>query len=369
MKQTGSIYYNTDKNVHDALRNKKFGKKVIVDQLKDRGIFVSHQDEKEDLIEYCSPIFTDYHNQNFIHEILDDTKPRTNYQSREIKADIDVSEIRGLCQQIVSDREAKGESTKVHYSPDSNIITIQSSYTEPDYSKSVMSQNLTRTSNIRVEKTDEGLKVRGHSDEKSVSMSKDLINLIKEEDKDRAVDEILISLEAITDPIARSEFFHLLISNVDGYKIDDVKSVDVNHPKNSNSTEDGEEEEVIGFIKRAVLNGGSVLNSPEFKSLNDADFYVTKVKWSATSEELNGDKVDFSAEFKSTDTCTDFIYSVLRIYNRKKDGDYIKHGSTPSEIEKNILLPLVEKSALEAYQSIINKYGENPDTDFDESNE
>lgn len=368
MKQTGSIYYNTDKNVHDALQNQKFGKKVLTDQLKDRGIFVSHQDEKEELIEYCSPIFTDYHNQNFIHEILDDTKPRTNYQSRAIKADIDVSKIRELCQQIVSESEAKGESTKVHYSPDSNIITIQSSYTEPDYSKSVMSQNLTRTSNIRIEKTSEGLKVRGHSDEKSVNMSKDLISLIRQDDNDRTVDEILISLEAITEPIARSEFFHLLISNVDGYKIDDVKSVDVNHPKNLDST-DEDEEEIIGFIKRAVLNGGSVLNSPEFKSLDDAGFYVTKVKWSATSEELNGDKVDFSAEFKSTDTCADFNYSVLRIYNRKKDGEYIKHGKSPSEIEKNTLLPLLENSASEAHQAIINKYGENSEMDFDDSNE
>ena len=368
MKQTGSIYYNTDKNVHDALQNRKFGKKVLTDQLKDRGIFVSHQEEKEELVEYCSPIFTDYHNQKFIHEVLDDTKPRSNYQSTKIETTIEASEIREICQKIVEEREAIGESTKIHISPDSKIITIQSSYTEPDYSKSVMSQNLTRTSNIRIEKTEDGLKVRGYSDDKSLSMSKDLIGLIRDENADRTVDEIIISLEAITDSIARSEFFHRLISNINGYKIDDVKSVDVNHPKNSNSNEgDEEEEDIIGFIKKAVLNGGSVLNSPEFKSLNDSDFYVTKIKWSAVSEELNGDKVDFSAEFKSTDTCTDFNYSVISIYNKKKDGEYTKNGKSPSDIEKNTLLPLIEKSASEAHQFIIDKYGEKPD--LDESNE
>lgn len=364
----GYLYYKTDKDVFDALHSQKFSKAKIIQQLKDRGILVSSEDEKDDLIEYVSPLFLNYHDQRFIIDTLNKQSNRKTFTTTKISANllngnekIDTKEfIANLVQDIKKNRETNhSEIIDIHRNQDGSYV-VKSSYTEADYSKSVMSQNLTQTVEFKIWEDDEGLiSVRASNSNKTAQLLNEITDEVRKIDK--SADKYLIELSAFPDSSIRNEFFFTLLESLEGFENINVKSI---YTANINEANISEEGELLPHVNRLDLNGNAVTNSKRFQDLKSEGYYITKIEWSSNKAMYKGEKVEFLAEFKDHKNCNNFLYAPLRIFKAKDNGDY---NLTPSDMLPSVqadLLSILEKGAISSHKKITAKYsnGENSTT-------
>lgn len=82
-KIKGLSFYKTDKDIFDQLHQRTPSKASILEHLKQRGLLISHEEEKEELAEMISPWFTSYFDQKFIvGELGGETRKKSIIQQR-----------------------------------------------------------------------------------------------------------------------------------------------------------------------------------------------------------------------------------------------------------------------------------------------
>lgn len=356
MIKHGHLYYKSDKDVFDALHNRKFGKKVITEQLRDRGVLVSIEDNDEDMVEYASLLFLNYHDQQFISETLNSRSQKKNFKSWEITADLPSEDnddfLKELTKDVKNDLEKEGfDSLDVTKMNDGSYL-ITTTYTETDYSKSLMTQNLTKSSEVRIwQDAENGIKLRGTEDKKTDLLFDKIQNKIKDVDNSSSV--FFIELSSILDSKARSEFFIELIKGIKGFVPTNVKSVSTSTINTPEASEDGD---IPPHVNKLLLTGNSVTQSEQFNDLNKAGYFITRIVWSAVQDKPLGDKFEFSAEFKDNRNCRDFSYTPLRFYSCKENGEYNISPNKLPDITISSLLTLIEDSAIIVHRSIVEKY-------------
>mgnify|MGYP000049335930 CR=1 FL=1 len=180
------------------------------------------------------------------------------------------------------------------------------------------------------------------------------------------LEEEVISLENFVLPEARSLFFDELIKSISGYRLENVSSVDVYHKidnlEDSLDEENEDEDEsssYAGFIRKAALAGGGVLESAEFNQLHSSGFFICKIVWTVVDELPGGDIVELEAQFGTPSSCTDFKYLVrgVRSFNERTKTQIITKRP-PSRLETNAFNNRLEKAAKLAFDKIMYKYVE-----------
>ena len=353
-KLKGSMFYKHDKDISDALKQKTPSKNKLQNHLKNRGLLLSTEDTKEDIAEYIAPWFTSYFDQKFIVEEKGGGNTQKKYNNVEIDSEYDNNDLKDILKSIKRDKDLDMNFTVTSYE---NSTIIEDSYTEPDFTKNTLSQNIPKTAEIEIIKTSEGKTlIRSNNDEYAKKISSIIRNKLREKNPE-SYKEFVIDFSAITDSTIRTEFFFNLTKNVQGYKTTDMKSVAVDKIDSAESyeygSEEGKEDEddrTLGYIKRVMLNGGSVHQSPELMSLLDKGFYITRIEWTMESNLTSGEKLDFYAEFRDTDNCSDFMYAIQKVYTRKQDGNFTVTGKSPSTMDNKVILPNIESSAKEAFK-------------------
>ncbi|MDN3454659.1 MULTISPECIES: hypothetical protein [unclassified Psychrobacter] len=352
MSKNGYLYYNSDKDVFDALHSRKFGSQVIKEQLKDRGIIVSSQDTKDTIIDYVSQLFLNYHDQVFIVETLNNSSSRKKYNKAVLSTNMSDVDIATVVDEVkVNNSQRLNENVEITRQKDGKAFTIVTTYTEADLSKSVMSQKLTKSSEVYIWEDESGkINIRGEQDRKSKEVIEMIQDKIKSEDE--SSESYVIELSTITDSIQRNKFFKILISSLDDLEVDDVKHVSFSIIGGPDIEDDGT---LLPHVKDLVLRGNSVLESSSFNQIYQSGYYITKIEWSAIEKKLNGEKIDFSAEFSDTENCMDFNCAPLRFYKSKNDGTYQTASNKLPNIAISTLLEKIEKAAMCAHKTIIDQ--------------
>lgn len=359
-KIKGSMFYKHDKDISDALKQKTPSKNKLQNYLKNKGLLLSTEDTKEEIAEYIAPWFTSFFDQKFIVEEKGGGNTQKKYNNVEIDYEYDNNDLKEILKSIKRDKNLDMNFTVTSHE---NSTIIEDSYTVPDFTKNTLSQNIPKTAEIEIIKTSEGKTlIRLNNDEHAKKISSIIRNKLREKNPE-SYKEFVIDFSAITDSTIRTEFFFDLTRNIEGYKTTDMKSVAVDKIDGSDSYEyqdedEDEDDKTLGYIKRVMLNGGSVHQSPELMSLLDKEFYITRIEWTMESELLSGDKLDLYAEFKDTDNCSDFIYAIQKVYTRKQDGDFTVTGKSPSSMDNKVILPKIENSAKEAFKLAAQNPGE-----------
>jgi hypothetical protein len=342
-KIKGLSFYKTDKDIFDQLHQRTPSKASILEHLKQRGLLISHEEEKEELAEMISPWFTSYFDQKFIVGELGGGNSQKKHNSTEIMLDYNTQDI----QSILKDMK-KEMGFAINQAKDGSF-SITETYTKADFTKNVLSQNTQKTAEIKIEKTAEGkILVRTNADEKANKITEAIKEKLKEKNTD-SYEEFEINLSTLTEPADRTRFFIELINNIDGYNLKDVTSAFIN----KSATQQEADEEVVGYIKKIALDGDSVHTSGEFQRLTNDGFYLTKIEWTVQSEKATGDKIDLLAEFTDTVNCSGFKYGIKRVYSIKDNGEY-NSGKTPSDSDRTVILPKIELSARQSYDKIAN---------------
>lgn len=221
-KIKGLSFYKTDKDIFDQLHQRTPSKASILEHLKQRGLLISHEEEKEELAEMISPWFTSYFDQKFIVGELGGGNSQKKHNSTEIMLDYNTQDI----QSILKDMK-KEMGFAINQAKDGSF-SITETYTKADFTKNVLSQNTQKTAEIKIEKTAEGkILVRTNADEKANKITEAIKEKLKEKNTD-SYEEFEINLSTLTEPADRTRFFIELINNIDGYNLKDVTSAFIN---------------------------------------------------------------------------------------------------------------------------------------------
>lgn len=355
-KIKGSLFHKDDKNIWDALMHQTPSKKAVKTYLKSHGLLISNEDEKEDFAEYIAPWFTSFFDQKFIVEEKGGGNARKRFTNSEILIDYDKEEVKEL---LLDMKKDSGLGLNISIKSNEDSLVIEETYTKADLTKNVLSQNIPKTAEIEIKRTEDNkLLIRSNNDEQAHKIVSILKDRIKESNK-ATYDEFVISFVSLADPKARTDFFLKLINDIDGYKTVDMKSVAVSKSDASSFDQDDElDEQTLGYIKRIMLDGGSVHQSKELSNLLKAGFYITKIEWTMESKLTTGDKIDLYSEFKNTNNCSDLIYALQRVYTRNDDGTFKSTGKTASHIENSQILSKIESSAKRSFLAIQEEYTE-----------
>jgi hypothetical protein len=347
------IFYATEKDIFDALSSKKkrVTKEILFDLCLSKGILVSKEEERDDLIEYISMLPYDFVDLSAILDLIRSTTRSERKASIDVTAELSNKEINKVVNGIKKDREKYGETFKV-VSESNKKAVIQIEYPVIDFGMTPLRQRYEKVDFIEILKEDGLTKFRHPANDKMEEIAKVLIDKFKKNNENEIKEEI-ISLQSIRSPETRISFFILLIRNIDNFDLNDVSRIQVsklkeelNHEEDSDSEEIADsEDEMIGLVKKAAFDGIGLLNSEEYQNLKAKGFFISSIVWTSIERNGNGDKFQFEALFENGESCTDFVYNVKGYYKRTENGDFAVTRLPLNELQKSAYLKEIEKSA------------------------
>ena len=118
--------------------------------------------------------------------------------------------------------------------------------------------------------------------------------------------------------VRRMLTFTLLITTINGFKLDNVTSVKVEPiKKNPNDDEfdleddqnkEEAKQEALALIKNVALKGEGLLASEEYQSLQKKGFFITSIIWRSKQSSIPYPIVEFEAAFEEPDVGKGFKY-------------------------------------------------------------
>lgn len=367
-----SIYFANDKSIFDALHNKSVTRTALKTFLKDRGIFVADNVDKEILIKYISKLTFDYFERQWLVKFFENPSKREKITSQTIKSDKKIEGLSTLCSQIKEDNENSEDSYRV--STKGDTTTVQITYNDFDLSKTDLKQRVIKTAEIELQTINGDLIIRSPLNEKCKVVTENIVTKIAAINNDNITQE-KISLLSIRQPEARSHFFEELIKSISGYKLYDVTKVQVyknnvekiESDDNDDEELDSVEEQFAGFITKVALDGGGVLQSAEFQQLHKRGFYLSSVIWLVVDEIPGGEKFEVEALFSDPEQCSEFTYRVRGIYRYKsREATHNISRAIPSRSDTQMMAKLLEDASKKAYEAVVKKFGNNIDESSDE---
>lgn len=356
-KSGPSIYIPSDKNIFDALQHKKIGHSEVLRFLRNRGIIVSQSLDKGDLSKTIAGLTFDFNDYIHITKLLENPNRKEKTTRTTVKATSSNEQLVEACQKI-SKPEGGDESYKVVKKENSTILVV--TYTDVDFTKTELRQRTLKKCEVELHAEGDEVTVRMPATKKGKEISEriksSLSNIIGE-----VLEEEVISLESVTQAEARSLFFDELIKSISGYELEDVSSVDVYHEIDDLDENDEDEEtssaNFAGFIRKAALAGGGVLESAEFNQLHSRGFFISKIIWTVVDTLSGGDKIELEAQFGMPSSCTDFKYLVRYIYNyNERTQEHNVTKRTPSRVETGTFNRKLEKAAKSSFDKIMKTY-------------
>ena len=305
-----SAFFVSDKSIFDGLMQKKISKAKLLELLREKGIFLSNKVSRENIAIYVSRTFVDYYGCQKISSFLESGHKKEKLTSSIVETDIQKTELISACDSFKESMHQAGELCKI--SQQGGLTKVTVTYEEVDFSKTELRQRSTKTCEIEIESTDNGLVIRQPANSKASSFTNEIVEKISSL-KGINLKPQSVSLLGFQNPESRSFFFERLIRSLEGYLLDDVIAVSINHKSPvsadlemsidefglSSEEEEDRDQVFTGYITKAVLDGTGVLESSEFQQLHKEGFFISRIVWTAVDRDLtNNKKVEFEALFK-----------------------------------------------------------------------
>jgi hypothetical protein len=357
------IYYASDKDIFDALASKRkfFSVSVLTELCNDRGIFVSKDDEREQLIDYISTL---PHSVQDLQYILDHVQANSRAERKTstklIGEKIKDSNLTEAIDELRDCRSTKYNERYETVTTSENKVVVDIDYQDIDFGATRLKQKQEKTARIEIQKNEDGsVLIRHSANERVDSITQELVKsirtTIKDEKKESDFQQKIVDLNEIKDAELRTRFFTDLIKALNGLTLEEVSSISV-ASFNSDDDEDEVDElkqEVLGKLQSAILKGENLLETPEYKNFRSNGFYISGIRWK--SRTAKGDKIVFVCSFEDADKCIGLEYDVKGKFEFK-DEDYLKTLKPIEGIEKDELLSNLENTALTVYDTIVDIY-------------
>lgn len=371
-------YCATDKEIFDALMSakQKIGEKVLLELAKDRGIFYSPKDTREDLVSTISLLPHDFHDLNTLLEQREHSGRQEKLTSVTLPVALTVDEIKEVIKEYTADSPADERVTYHAKGTDQVIVNVK--YSEVDYGKTRLVQRTPREAGIEFHVEAGKTVVRMPSNDRI----KGVFNKLKDRldsKKKTEIPTIRIEIGEFKSPAIRTEFFTSLISNLKDFQLSNVTSVKVEKLRQVQAEEELDleddqdtqlaKQEALELVKNVALKGETLLASEEYQSLSKKGFFITSIIWrskptvskptvskSVVSKSVVSKLaiIEFEAAFDEPFLGKGFKYFVRGAYNMV-DKEYTK-TVRPVEVEdKAKYLSLIEETAASTIAALRKK--------------
>ena len=344
-------YHITQQDVKDVLlaRGQKVNVNALVALAKSKNILISNKQNRVNLARYVATIPFDNDDIEFLYDLIEYDQRREKTTYSRIKRKIQETNLRDAVSKFQEERLANDEVINILSNPGAPTCIVEYEYDEEDYGKARMLQVTRKKVRLEISLNDSETVVRHPANTKCEQAVEYILGLLNEsEDEPFKVEKI--DLSHVASPDKRNQFFDSLMKNMSGMLPDDVTGVKISRLSDlEEDTPPDEEEEVLvpGFIKKAALEGSSLLAQEEYQAFKNKGFFISNMKWTSvdkTSQELI--KVEFEAGFADQANCKNFKYDVKGIYTTEKDSAiFVDRRRPATEVESLKYLSLLEKAS------------------------
>ncbi|BAI76206.1 hypothetical protein AZL_d03800 (plasmid) [Azospirillum sp. B510] len=348
----------SDSDIFDILLSSKqrITDTVLHNLARDRGIFYSPHESREELAARISQLPHDFHDLETIVSRREPLHKRERATSVRLNDKISKDELRLAAEQYIT---AVGNTENVVHRPTENGYKIVVGYDEYNHSRARLLQRERHEAVIEVIHQDGETLFRCPATEKA----KRIVATIKrniERERTQAIPIESIELTGLPSPELRLQFFIRLISTMKGFKLTDVMNlrftsrdsdlIDAEYDLDldvSDTPEDDRQnaiDEIIGTVHSMALSGQNLVRSKEYIELTRKGFYITSISWRAERDATDNDIYQFDAGFEDRKLGSGFKYSVQGVFRKYKD----RHRKTITHVdglEKTDLLSLIEDTA------------------------
>ena len=355
MSEHRNQFFATDKDIFDLLASarQKLTEGVLREIARDRGIFFSPNDTRDDLTDALSLLpFT-------LNELLnlmdrqETTRRNEKITTITLDAQIEADDIKAAIKEYQNE---VGPTEKVDsHLKGADEVVLNVEYDEMDYSRTRLIQRQRHDATIKFVQQDGKTVVRFPASEKSQRIVENLTSRIESRRK-AAVQRESIELDPDFDSDERTTFFTRLISELAGYTLKGVTNLRIAPSIRSAADADDDlvdiddeerelaNREMLVIVKSMALTGENLIASEEYQSLRKRGFYITSITWRADQTSIPYDAPHLHAEFADGEAGTGFKYSVKGIY-RFQEGFYTKTARPADDTEREKLYGMLETTA------------------------
>ncbi len=338
-----SLYYASDKNVFDALNQHKVDTPTVVKLFQRRNIVVSKKTSRDELAKYFSTLTHDYYDHKEIAAKLGVAVRRERTTSMDVSGVGDTDELHGVVEQLKKEMEASGDTVQVTREGDNISIRVQ--YSEVDYKRSEFSQVQVRDGTIEFVKSAAGYVVRNTQNDYLKGVRETLLAKV-EKTTSASLTKVVVSLFDIPSAKLRSKFFHELASSLQSFVRRDVTDVYVFKAKPEAEDDEGNGDDgPETYVEKVFLRGSGVSRSEILNELLDEeDYYIVKMGWTATEVLGEGNVYDIEAGFSDPKDCTGFSFILSGVFPLE-EGKVSTRRRPPHKHEIDAFSRVIESKA------------------------
>lgn len=339
-----SRIYFTEKDIYDALISSKrtMTMSLLLDLARDKGILLSSDDSREDIIKYLSSLVYDYYDLNVLIDHITPSHKKEKSKVTKINTEINISQLKAISQEI-DDGNTTIQVTSTPDNPDKAVLEIE--YDELDFSKTRLRQKIRKKSTIEITKSNGISTVSKPSNDKVDAIMKNILYSIEQKTEEK-ISEDKINLYGWNHQ-EKIEYFTTLIESIDECRLLDVVKVSVNHEENPEV-----EEDVLNMITNASFKGKGLLSTPEYQKLKKDGYTITSILWKSEELKKNGDYIEFEAALSSTKKSEEVMFSAKGAYRFVEKDKYTTTRRPLTKEESDKYTKILETSAFKVFNDI-----------------
>ena len=356
-------YCATDKEIYDALMSakQKISEKVLLELAKDRGIFFSPKETREDLCSAISLLPHDYHDLNTLLEQREHQGRQEKLTSVTLPEALNVEEIKEILKEYTTESPPYEKVT--HHAKGSDQVVATVKYSDIDYGKTRLIQRTPKEACIEFHIENKKTVIRMPANDRIKGVFGKLKDKLDAKRKTE-IPAIRIEIGEFESPALRTEFFTSLISDLKGFSLKNVTSVKVERLRQE--PEEGElqleddqeseeaKQEALALVKKVALKGETLLASEEYQSLAKKGFFITAIIWRSMLTKQPYPMIEFEAAFDEPMAGKGFKYFVRGAYN-VVDKQYTKTIRPVDTENKEKYLSIIEDTAANTIKELRKK--------------
>lgn len=347
--------FASDKEIYDVLASSKrrMTHGQLLELARDRGIFISEEASREDLVDYLATLPHDFFDVEGLLEQAGPSKRAERTTFIEFSGQVTSEDIAEALAEYQREFESHEETT-IH-PPRPHAVTANVKYSEFDYSRTALLQRQEKDADLEFRIENERVTVRMPATDKAREIVTDVIERI-ERNKRTVFEQEEISVAGLSVE-QRTIFFMNLMRGVAGHTVEMVVNIKVSAGGATQDLdevdEDGEiaREELLGVVQSVALSGQNLLASPHYQQLRDSGFFITSMTWRAIQQAAPHDKISFEVAFDNQEEGTGFKY-LVRYVQQKPHGDYSANFKVVPPARRKELCQLIENAARMALEEI-----------------
>ncbi|WP_296442725.1 hypothetical protein [Rhodoferax sp. UBA5149] len=352
-----------DNDIYDLLISGKqrLTASVLRELARDRGIFYSPEDTREELADRLSLLPHDFHDIAGIVQKREPAHRREKTTFIRLGVQLSVEEMK---EAATAYAEAVGINETVTHRPKGGTgYSVSITYEEFNHTRTRLLQRERHEAGIDFSVEKGQTVIRLPATDKAKRVVAAIKETVEQKRKEKIVEET-IELTGLTTPALRSKFFTRLISSLPGYKLKNVMNLKVSSLQTKDEEdsldleddlEDGAAREMFAAVVHSMaLSGQNLVQSQEYKDLTARGFFITAITWRSEHEREPNDIIQFDAGFENRKTGTGFRYQVQGAFRAHK-GTHRKSIIHVTDSEKTQLFSLIEDTARKVLADLLKE--------------